>query len=168
MSVLVEAISVVIRLTTLRAKYPGGVQAYREDCPNNTYCADTHLSRVGFMVPDDVGAFIDRLERHGIVHVNGDASVDIVVIDQMSGPTSFCDWVQSGRHADGYSAAWKKGTIPGWFAHPSGWTPRPLKLTRIDNNEVDECLLWLKEGSVDVVLDFKTGREVFIGRVRSG
>jgi hypothetical protein len=67
MCVLVEAISVVVPIAVLEKKYPRGAAQYERDCPNGTYCADEHLTRVGFMVPGDVGAFVERLSRLGLV-----------------------------------------------------------------------------------------------------
>ena len=37
MSVLVEAINVIVRKETLEHKYPGGLQAYEKDCPNKSF-----------------------------------------------------------------------------------------------------------------------------------
>ena len=72
MAVLVEAISVVIRLETLAEKYTGGVDQYAQDCPNGTFCMDGNIVRVGFMSPDDVNAFIGNLERLGFRCVTTD------------------------------------------------------------------------------------------------
>ena len=167
-SVLVEALSVVGRREVLEKKYPGGVSGYERDCPNRTFCADDHLVRAGFMVPDDVRVFVESLATHGIVHLRHGKAVDIVVVDQFQGPTSPCDWIEGGRHPDGYSAVWLAGTIPGWFAHPVGWSPeQSARMNFASNEEVKERLLGLAtRDGVDMVLDFKTGREGYIGRTK--
>jgi hypothetical protein len=169
MSVLVEAITVVVPLETLRSKYPGGPEAYERDCPNRTYCADEFMSRVGFMAPDDVRRFVERLQLLGFTHLHNGRAVDLVVVDQLRGPTSQCDWLEAGRHPDGYSAAWKSGTIPGWFAHPAGWTPRQSgEMQFVGTDEAKESLLRLtQEPGMDVVLDFRTGKEVYVGRTNA-
>ena len=68
MSIVIEAISVVVPIAVLESKYPGGAARYESDCPNGTYCADEHLSRIGFMVPADVRAFVEHLSHLGLVH----------------------------------------------------------------------------------------------------
>jgi hypothetical protein len=57
MAVLNEGYSVVVRNATIAAKYPGDMAAYQRECPNATFCADDHVSRVGFMVLQDAQAF---------------------------------------------------------------------------------------------------------------
>ena len=113
MSVLAEAISVVVQLSTLNTKYPGGADQYQRDCLNNSYCADQYLARVGFMTPADVKQFVAHLENSGMVFVRDGRVVDIAVVDQFQGLTAPCDWLGGGRHPDGYSAVWYAGTIPG-------------------------------------------------------
>jgi hypothetical protein len=168
MSVLVEAISVIVPITVLEAKYPGGVAQYERDCPNATYCADEHLTRVGFMAPADTLAFVERLERLGLVHLRDGRAVDIVVVDQLRGPTSVCDWIAAGRHADGYAAAWLAHTVPGWFAHPKGWTvDQSAQMRFVSNEEADERILGLsRDENLETVLDYETGKQLYIGRVR--
>ena len=167
MSVLVEAISVIVPLTVLEAKYPGGAAQYERDCPNATYCADEHLSRVGFMAPEDVGIYVGRLERLGLLHVHESRAVDFVVVDQLKGPTTQCDWIEGGKHPDGYSAVWRAGTVPGWFAHPKGWKPgQSSQLTFTPNEEAEERFLRLaRDRGLETLLDYKTGKQVYIGRV---
>jgi hypothetical protein len=48
MAILVEGISVVIRAEAVIHRYPGGWERFRDDCPNDTLCADGELIRVGF------------------------------------------------------------------------------------------------------------------------
>jgi hypothetical protein len=166
-SVLAEALSVIVRRSTLETKYPGGVEGYRRDCPNATFCADKHLTRIAFMVPPDVQRWIDHLTRAGLIFVVNKQAVDFVVVDQRQGPTVPCSWIEGGRHPDGYSAVWLAGTIPGELEHPPRWTPAQSKsLGFISNAEVAERVLAIgRVGSTDVFLDFKTGKEVYVGRV---
>lgn len=74
------------------------------------------------MVPDDVGLFISRLEQIGLVPFVDDAAFDVVVMDQMTGPTTYCDWIEGARFSEGYLAAWLSGTEPGVLCAPDGWT----------------------------------------------
>jgi len=45
-AILIEAISVVIKRSVIDNKFPGGWEAFAEDCPNQTLCADSALARV--------------------------------------------------------------------------------------------------------------------------
>jgi len=107
MAVLVEAISVIARRDRLDELFPGGGEQYINDCPNATACADAHLVRIGFMDPDAARAHVRRMESLGIVHLDEQgAARDIVVIDQLHGPTSPCDWIEAGQVTiDGNSIA---------------------------------------------------------------
>ena len=69
MSVLIEGICVVVQRATIEDKYRGGVAQYAEDCPNNMYCADEHLTAVGFQVLDDAYRWIRRLEIQDLVFI---------------------------------------------------------------------------------------------------
>lgn len=166
MSVLVEAISVIIPLETLRAKYPGGPVAYARDCPNQSFCKDRHLTRVGFMTPDDTRRFVEKLLLLGFTHALGAEAIDLVVVDQSHGPTLPCRWLEAGRHSAGYAAAWKAGTVPGKLAHPPGWTPAQSAALQFASEEeaADRLLPLKRKDGLEVMLDFKTGREVHIGR----
>lgn len=66
MTVLIEAISVVIRADRLLDVYPGGWDAFRNDVPNATMCADNELVRVGFMTPQDVEDYVGKLSDIGL------------------------------------------------------------------------------------------------------
>ena len=51
MAVLVEAISVVVRLDAIDRLFAGGRTAMDKLIPNGTYCEDGELMRVGFLSP---------------------------------------------------------------------------------------------------------------------
>ena len=98
MAVLCEAFSVLVPVEVLLRVYPGGPSAYENDCPNSTFVSDGILTRVGFMNPHDVGHWIGLLEDKGAVFTRTnesgeEAAVDIVVVDQIDGPTAPCDWI---------------------------------------------------------------------------
>jgi len=121
-SVLIEGISVVVRNETLEEKYPGGVDAYRLHVPNRTFCTDGVLTRVGFMVPIDVGFWVRILQKRGLLWVDSEKRFrDIAVVDQLAGPTSTCDWLVYERQFDGPNYAWLSGTEPGELAVPRDW-----------------------------------------------
>lgn len=123
MSVLVEVNSIIVRREALDRVYPGGAAAYEVDCPNQTFCADEHLTRVGFMTSGDVSIFIHRLEERGLTSFDGERSVDIALLMQGEGPVWPCDWIEHERHPEGYDFCWLTGTEPGTLAAPDWWTP---------------------------------------------
>ena len=61
MAVLVEALSVIVRRDAIVRKYRGGWQEFLQHVPNNTFCTDDELARVGFMHPKDVEAYVTHL-----------------------------------------------------------------------------------------------------------
>lgn len=69
MAVLVEAISIIIKAEAINDCYPGGWLQFEANPPNKTLCADRELIRVGFMIPDDVSAFIESLSEFGIQYL---------------------------------------------------------------------------------------------------
>ena len=108
MAVLCEAISVITKRDSINAFYKGGWDAFQNDVPNTTMCTDGELVRVGFMSPDAVGIYIEKLEANGLQFQpkkellgpsnSSRAANDVVVIDQRQGPTTPREWVEFGKH----------------------------------------------------------------------
>lgn len=164
MSVLCEAISVIATLQVLEARYPGGFAAYARDCPNRTLCHDDQLARVGFMHPDDVRAFVESLERAGLTVIRDDRFVDAAVVDQHSGPTLPCDWLQFTTK--GAPRAWLTGHADGPMAAPVDWEPRDLVFTPAE--AAAGLLVSPGPGDVDMLVDPKSGPVGYIGRSATG
>lgn len=122
MSVLAEAISVIVPNARLESVYPGGVAQYETDCDSPTFCSDGALTRVGFMSPLDTEAFITALEDLGLTFVVDEEFIDIAVVDQLSGPLTRCSWLSFEVVAEGYSHCWSSTTERGTLAVPKGWT----------------------------------------------
>src|SRR4051812_16040621 len=97
MAVLIEGASVLVRNATLAVKYPGGLEGYRDDCPNASFCADGHLSRVGFMSREDADAFVAGLAAKGLTPYRGGAAEDVAIVTQDAGLAWPCAWVERGR-----------------------------------------------------------------------
>ena len=150
MSVLVEGISVIVRKETLQAKYPGGLVQYWMDCPNATFCHDSHLVRVGFMAATDVRVWLDRLEERGLVlEDEHETAVDIVVVDQLEGPTRACDWLLWGTHKVGFTLACLVGTDPTDKHFPRGWEYEK-SLSHNFNRTIDksEQSTWIQQATI--------------------
>ena len=175
MAVLVEGISVVVLREGIDRAYPGGWQRFVDDCPNRTLCADSYLARVGFMTPVDVEGFVHRLEACGLIFQKGGETVDIAVVDQLEGPTFPCRWLQFGHvEISGHlvAAARHADCLEMVLITPDGWRYEESLTTHhtfVPTDQVEERMQLLqKDGSMDVYLDFNTGKEGYTGRVFRG
>ena len=175
MAVLVEAISVVIRKAAIHEKYPGGWDAFTENAPNQTLCADSSLARVGFMTPIDVETYIKYLEKKGLTFLEDGEACDFVVVDQQRGFTSPCKWAAFGHvNLDDDPAKRVAGCRllggPGEpLLQPYGWKYEgSLSQTYgfVPVGSEDKSLKFLRhEDGMDVYLNLLTGKEVYMGRV---
>jgi hypothetical protein len=173
MAVLIEAISVVVKMSALCERYPGGWEAFRDNAPNQTLCADEFLVRVGFMTPDDVESFVRELEHAGLVYLKNGEPQDLVVADQQRGFAVSCSWADIGSvEIDGSKVKACQATEgnSNYLISPDGWQVEgSLSQTYIfaPSEEVDKSLKFLRnEGGLDVYLNMMTGKEVFLGRTR--
>jgi hypothetical protein len=122
MSVLVEALTVVIRRDRLTAIHPGAVDQFFKNAPNKTARADSHLVAVGFMNPDDVRVYVRTLEQEaGFRHLEDGECIDVAVVSQIGGLIAPCKWLAVGTDARGVVHAWLKGTEPGPIATFHEW-----------------------------------------------
>jgi hypothetical protein len=169
MAILIEAINVVVRLETLRERYPGGVEGFQNDCPNRSYCADESLARVGFLEPAEMEAFGDKLEEAGLNGMLEGNCHDFVIVDQVHGPIAPCDWFEWGRHSDGFHIGWLAGSEPSTVYVPQGWTVEDaLNLDGLEARDTSrdrDGLEFIREGDeMDVYRDPESGQEVYMAR----
>lgn len=168
MSVLIEAVNVLVRRESLEATYPGGTAAYEAHCPNATYCADDHLTRIAFMDPADAMVFMHRLEAaSGLRFRDGEPCVDVLVAVQGMGPVEPCAWAEFGTHQDGFPICWLAGTEPGEAALPRNWTVEDHRsMQRFDS--IDDADRRIVEVGADVESQDPNGDGgdvLYIGRV---
>lgn len=164
MAVLIEGFSVVVRNATLAAKYPGGVEGYRRDCPNGSFCADERLSRIGFMVRSDADLFVAQLAAKGLTPYRKDAAEDVALVSPIDGPLRPCDWIEVGRWGQAV-IAWLVGANRGDLHAPAGWNAeRPMQ--QLSEEEMKRRMEFVRsENNVDVYRDRTTGQELYVGRV---
>jgi serine/threonine protein kinase len=165
MAVLVEAFSVIVRVSTISDRYPGGMAAYRGNCPNRSFCMDGHLTRVGFMSPADVQTYVGQLELLKIVFIRDGAAIDVVVVDQNNGPTSACDWVDFTHTSDGIACCWLKGSDPSEIAAPPDW--KPGRVSHSDDAPSPALQARGHRDRLDLFKDPLTDRERYVGRAYS-
>jgi hypothetical protein len=205
MAVLCEALSVIIRCHSVDCYFQGGPAAFVRVIPNQTFCTDGELLRVGFMSPDDVRDFVEMLERNGLQFnlANPDdddlsnlagrrPERDIVIIDQLNGPTVECDWVivkrmritETAEVTVAYmsgSALQSGGVVAAADDNaqerrrrelhtPVGWTYEgslSASAKFVDNDDIPRRLKYLREqDNFDVYLDTETRKEMFLARTR--
>jgi hypothetical protein len=172
MAVLVEAISVIVRVQAIHDRYPGGWSAFVDNAPNKTLCSDNELVRIGFMNPDDCKLFVDSLERLGLTYLKDGQSHDIVIVDQNRGQTVPCGWLDYGRidirPNQTVAAAQLKGTTSRQVYCPDNWTFENSVSRQygfVPTGHQDKSLKFLRrEKGLDVYLNLLTGKEVYIGR----
>jgi hypothetical protein len=112
MAIELECASVIAPIRALEERYPGGLAAYRDDCPNNSYLQDDHLTRVGFMSTADAEEYLGQVAAKGL-RVTGDPSTsEALILCSGREPMPPCDWLVTGEH-DGVVACWLRGSPPG-------------------------------------------------------
>ena len=181
MAVLCEGISVIVRRDSIDHCLEGGWPAFQELVPNATLCSDGTLARVGFMDPRNVEEFVDTLEPLGL-----ELFKDMAVVDQMSGPTRECEWLEFGRFQVGKSEEDKASmcwlfegerimgkalyinanakelhTPPGWQYEGS----MSQQFTFVPMEDLEDRMEFLRsDDELDVYRDRATDKEVFVGR----
>ncbi len=166
MSVLIEALSLVIPKKVLDVSYPGGTDSFVEDAlkldkPPRYVChGDAHLVNLSFFDVNHVEPLEQRLVGHGIVIADGDRFFELAFVDQHFGPIMPCDWLEWRRHSEGFTCAWLAGTEAGDMATPADWTLEHSRdLVRHDiRDEPGRCIMLADEGGLETWLDFETGR----------
>jgi tetratricopeptide (TPR) repeat protein len=166
MAILIEAFSVVVRNSTIAAKYPGGRAGYERDCPNATYCSDDHLSRIGFMMQRDAEVFVAQLAAKGFTPSRNQAADDVTLVSQSEGPLQPCGWLELGQY-QGVRIAWMAGSDVGDLHAPPGWSlERPLQWMSAE--EARRRLEFVRsQDDLDVYRDKATGQELYVGRTAS-
>jgi len=96
-AVLVEGISVIMRLDRIKGKYPNGWDGFLEDVPNSTLCYDDEIARVGFLSPSEAQSYVELLESRGLAFLEAGHPIDVAVADQQKGLTVPCSWLEFGR-----------------------------------------------------------------------
>ncbi|CAN5490203.1 hypothetical protein BH09GEM1_BH09GEM1_10970 [soil metagenome] len=168
LSVLVEALTLVVQRLPLDIVYPGGTDAFLQaaralDAPPRFICnGDPQLVNLSFHDPTHVEPAAALLREHGLIEVEDRKAVDFVYLDQHAGPSMTCEWIEWRRHDDGYSYAWVAGTEPGEMAAPDDWTPQKSRgMVASDTGDEEGRLYRLaSEEGIDTYLDLTTGEQI--------
>ena len=177
MAVLIEGISVIIKRKSIEKKYSGGWDSFLNCIPNNTFCADDELVRIGFMIPDDVKKYINSLEENNLKYLENEKAIDLIVVDQLHGSTLKCNWIEIGfiNLDDNLNIKVKccrlKNSKLNQLLTPDGWQydgSLSNQFGFIPNGEVHKSLKYLRnENGYDVYLNILTNKEVYVGRTKN-
>jgi hypothetical protein len=93
MAVLIEGLSVVVRNIALDQKFPGGSKRFQHGLRDDPICFDEDLSCIHLASPEEVSGFVEWCESTGLIFLARGVAVDLVVVDQRTGPTTNCEWI---------------------------------------------------------------------------
>ncbi len=164
MAIVISAYSVVVQVRTLEAFWPGGEAAYRAAAPNRTYRCDGQLAAVAFMAPLDAAAWVERaLDPHGFRHAHAGRAIDLVVVDQMTGPLIPCNWIEF-RRAASWGEACLIGAPDAPLSGPEGWAPDAEGVHFTSPEDAAEHLEFLvAKDDLATFRDDRTGKNLYLG-----
>jgi len=90
-----ECASVIVPIRALEERYAGGLAAYRDDCPNNSYLQDDHLTRVGFMSTHEAGKYLEKVAAKGLRVTGGPGTGDALILCSGGEPVPPCGIIWS-------------------------------------------------------------------------
>ena len=177
MAVLIEGSSIVIRADSLVYKFHSGWDGFEAIVPNKTISADNELVCIGCISPQDVEAFIEKLESNGLTYLLDDISIDIAVVDQLRGIVCRCDWLEFGRITldDGnhkVAACRMVGSDIKLLVTPIGWEyEKSLSNSHgfVPKEHLDRSLKYIRhehEGNAELYQDSDSRKDVYLGRAR--
>lgn len=127
MTVLVEGISVIIKLEAINRVIPDGFEGFRQHVPNFAWCKDDNLVRLAFLSEEEAKEFTDKLESLDLVYQGEEGAQDFALVDQIYGPAIRCNWLECG-HVNLENDPGKKvaacrlaGTKDDSIVIPEGW-----------------------------------------------
>lgn len=132
------------------------LDAFAANAPNRTFCTDGRLARLAFMTEAD---------RRHFLATAGLAPATFARADR-HGPAVDADWVEVGRYA-GVMAAWRRGDPREPIVVPVAWTSEELEFGTSADVAAHLERLGV-DGDVEVYLDRRTGKKVYVGRTQPG
>jgi hypothetical protein len=160
MAITIEGFSVVAQLDRIQRMLDNGsVQA-----PNVMTLSDEHLWSCSFMAETDARKFLQALEKLGLNVSHGPDS-DVVLIKEFDRSVEpYCEWLRTGVWEKAV-LGWKDGTTPDKVTARQGWDPKVGSGLEFHDPASMKFLEFLRlENNVEVFLNKKTGKEVYIGR----
>ena len=169
MSILLDPISVVIRVPALETCFPGGVEGFAWEFCNGSFRRDADLAAVSYVSAADADSVVAQLVAEGLEF--GDrAAEDIVVFD--AGGTLWlpCLWLEVSENEDGLAVGRLAGSADDGVSVPDYFDAgNPLaslaSLHRVCRRDLEARLHFLRrDGDLELHLDSETGRVLRSGR----
>lgn len=123
MAVLIEAFNVIVKLSAIEAKYPGGLQDYKKDSPTLVFCQDDHICRIGFSIAEHAEEWGNSLFSLGLDDEVNDVLQEVAFADNSKVLVTPCDWLDFSKDKNGTLWAWLRGTEMGEKSAHEGWAP---------------------------------------------
>lgn len=134
------------------------------EAPNSTSLSDTHIWRCSFMSEADAQKFLRSLEELGLNVTQGPDSDAVLANEFDQSVEPYCEWLRIGVWEKAV-IAWKEGTQPDTITAREGWDPEVGSGLEFHDQSSMQFLEFLRlEDNVEVFLNKKTGKEVYIGR----
>lgn len=191
MAVLCEMVSVIVRRDSIKNYYEGGEPAFYRAIPNRSMCRDFELVRVGFMTLDAASEYVAELVENGLQYHAGDDNSDvcvpkrphgdIVVVDQLHGPLTACEWIvfdhvtlpqdnftvlacylsEAARAASGLRTTKEQAAR---LRIPDGWTVEEAKALGVGDDQEWERRYGLvhADAVMEAYLDKTTGQVIYM------
>jgi hypothetical protein len=169
--VLLEGISVVVRLEAIQERYAGFWPRFVAEVPNRTICTDGEIASVGFMDTRDAVAFVKALAERGLVPERDGLAIDCATVEQESGPDLPCPWLEIARAEFEGETVVVGRLVSGKSTRTvarENWSPqRSLSRTggKMLTSEFLKHFEFVRhEGPVDAFRNRATGQIVYVGR----
>src|ERR1043166_2362029 len=123
MSVLIEALTMVVPRRVLDVSYPGGPGAFLQalaglERPPRFVCdGDPEVVAASFHDRRPLEPAYDLLEEY-LICSDGKEFVELALVREGQGPPMPCGWLEWKNHEDGFTFAWHAGGEPGMLAPP--------------------------------------------------
>jgi len=179
MTILIEAISIVVRLDALDRLGVDGRDSFINLIPNQTYYEDEKIGRVGFMEEHDALDFIKKLSSIGLYQCDDSGAFkDFAILLQEQEEIYRCPWIERfeiewenrlldvAAFIDSCGKVWLEDD-PGSFIGPADWSPdRGIVYTSNDNDLRYQKTLSAPDGGILDQYLLPTGELTYIGRSR--
>lgn len=169
MTIAILTRAVIVPVTVLEQRWPGGEAGYRAAAPNQTYRCDGYLAAIDFMSPGDVEYWIEEtLKPAGLRFPPHGRERDVVVADTVEGLTTPCDWLEFTRQTK-WSEARLKGAPETALTGPRHWSPENEPETHyLDPDSCGRRMRFIgAEPHLATFEDEETGQRNYVGLVSS-
>lgn len=94
MAIAAHNISVIIKYEAVLDNYPNGWSSFRKTVDKASCVTDREIISVQFDNPMEVKSFVNTLMQFGLTWEHENTAIDFVIVDEKSGPTSDCTWIE--------------------------------------------------------------------------